>query len=50
MPINLGGDFIYPPSKVSCCPGNGAVHDIQLAQLKEAHFKALSDPIPIFKY
>ncbi|KZS09051.1 Protein arginine N-methyltransferase 7 [Daphnia magna] len=50
MPINLGGDFIYPPSKVSCCPGNGAVHDIQLAQLKEAHFKALSDPIPIFNF
>lgn len=47
--IKFQDQFIQPPSDVYACAGNGAVHDIQLAQLSPENFKMLSDPVPLFK-
>ena len=50
QPIQCQNQTIYPPADVITCPGNGAVHDLQLAQFDLSQVKFLSDPIPIFKY
>ena len=48
-PIKFQDQVIHPPNDVLTCPGNGAVHDIQLAQLNSVNFKILSDPVPLFQ-
>ena len=48
--IKVFDQELNPPPSILHCPGNGAVHDIQLAQLNPEKLKFLSDPVPIFKY
>lgn len=36
--------------QVSCCPGNAAIHDLQLSQLRMNSFKVLSQPTPICSF
>lgn len=48
-PIACGNHTINPPTNVATCPGNGAVNDLQLAQLDLQKFRVLSDPIPLFQ-
>lgn len=48
--IKFEGQELNPPPSVLHCPGNGAVHDIQLAQMNLDEIKFLSEPVPIFKY
>lgn len=50
QPIQCNNETIFPPVEVISCPGNGAVHDLQLAQLDLSQVKFLSDPIPIFRF
>lgn len=47
-PIKCSGQVIFAPEEDYTCPGNGAVHDIQLAQLGLADFKRLTDPVALF--
>lgn len=37
------------PKQIKECPGNGAVHDIQLSEFSHEHFRPLSDVVPIFR-
>jgi len=48
--IKVFDQELNPPPSILHCPGNGAVHDIQLAQLNPEKLKFLSDPVPIFKF
>lgn len=46
LPINITEtELINVPKEVQDCPGLSAVHDIQMNQLRETDFKALSEPI-----
>lgn len=47
-PLKINDHLIHPPNDVRICPGNGAVHDIQLAQLDQTNFRVLTDPTPVF--
>lgn len=48
---NLDGDILLrPPAQLLQCSGEAALHDVQLSQLPENSFRALSDPVEIFKF
>ncbi|KAK6635347.1 hypothetical protein RUM44_000598 [Polyplax serrata] len=38
------------PKEIKTCSGAGAVHDIQLSEFRHNHFKAISNPIQIFRF
>ena len=50
-PIQLtpGGVAIDPPNASPASSTSLSLHDIQMSQMKPEWFKALSDPIPVFK-
>uniref|UniRef100_A0A336L2X3 Protein arginine N-methyltransferase n=1 Tax=Culicoides sonorensis TaxID=179676 RepID=A0A336L2X3_CULSO len=48
---DLEGDILLrPPTTVVNCPGEVTVHDLQLSQLTESSFRALSEPIAVFDF
>lgn len=48
---NLDGEILLrPPAQLLQCSGEAALHDVQLSQLPENSFRALSDPVEIFKF
>ena len=49
QPVQCGEKILQPPPSVKNCPGNGAVHDIQLAQLALKDFTMLSEPVAVFQ-
>jgi len=48
--IKFLGHELTPPPDVVHCPGNGAVHDIQLSQMNPKEMKFLSEPVPVFHF
>lgn len=50
QPVQCGEKILQPPPSVKNCPGNGAVHDIQLAQLALKDFTMLSEPVAVFHF
>ena len=45
---NSETDLITAPPSMQSCSGASSVHDIQLSQLPEGSFTALSKPLPIY--
>lgn len=39
-----------PPTLLRDCPGDAAVHDLQLSQLPTGSFRPLTHPVPIFEF
>ena len=44
------GKCIIPPAEVARCSGAAAVHDLQLGQVTQDMFTALTPAIPVFRY
>ncbi|GIY94693.1 protein arginine N-methyltransferase 7 [Caerostris extrusa] len=50
-PVHVApGKIIVPPKKVTSCHGSAAVHDVQMSQIPQDKFTALTDPICVFKF
>ncbi|KAH8398955.1 hypothetical protein KR222_001613 [Zaprionus bogoriensis] len=48
---NLDGDILLrPPAQLLQCPGEAALHDVQLSQLPANSFRALCAPVEIFHF
>lgn len=48
---DLDGEILLkPPKTIQECPGEATVHDLQLSQLTENSFRALTEPIPVFDF
>lgn len=48
---DLDGEILLkPPKMLQECPGEATVHDLQMSQLTDKSFRALTDPIPVFDF
>lgn len=48
---DLDGEILLKPPKIMQeCPGEATLHDLQLSQLTESSFRALTEPIAVFDF
>ena len=50
QPIQVKDSSINPPKSQYKCTGAASLHDIQMDQLSTSQFRAISDPMSIFKF
>jgi protein arginine N-methyltransferase 7 len=43
------GTSVTPPDAISSCPGAAAVHDLQLDQVTQDMFTAVTAPVQVFR-